>query len=257
MASRVTTASRPRSGGARPAARKAPARKRPTSGTSRPKPSQSRAKRRPPARRGPNPLITGVGHLLGRTVRLVATGVGGATRAATGGARDLDPAHRRDGRGLLLLALALVAATGAWWHAGAAGDAVAGLLATLLGRGALLLPPVLALGAWRVLRHPVSKGGRGRLLVGWTSLSFGGLGVLHVVRGELARSEKGGLVGFLLGEPLRTALTGWVAVPVLLLLAAFGLLVVTATPVHQLPQRLALLRDTMLLRPKPAPVPDP
>ena len=256
MASRVTTASRPRSGGARPAARKAPVRKRPTSGSSRTRPGQSRAKRRPPARRGPNPLVTGVGHLLGRTFRLLATGVGGATRAATGGARDLDPAHRRDGRGLLLLALALVAATGAWWHAGAAGDAVAGLLAALLGRGALLLPPVLALGAWRVLRHPVSKGGRGRLLVGWTSLSFGGLGVLHVVRGELARSEKGGLVGFLLGEPLRTALTAWVAVPVLLLLAAFGLLVVTATPVHQLPQRLALLRDTLLLRAKPTPVPE-
>ena len=257
MASRTTTAPRPRSGGARPAAGKAPARKRSTAAVSRSRPSQARARRRPPTRRGPNPLLAGLGHLVGRTFRLLAQGVGGATRAATGGARDLDPAHRRDGRGLLLLALALVAATGAWWHAGAAGDAVAGLLTALLGRGALLLPPVLALGAWRVLRHPVSKGGRGRLLVGWSSLSVGGLGVLHVVRGQLARSDKGGVVGFLLGEPLRTALTPWVAVPVLLLLAVFGLLVVTATPVHQLPQRLALLRDTLLLRPKPTPAPEP
>jgi S-DNA-T family DNA segregation ATPase FtsK/SpoIIIE len=53
-------------------------------------------------------------------------------------------------------------------------------------------------------------------------------------------------------------LTGFIAVPVLLLLAAFGLLVVTATPVHQLPERLRLLRDKLLLKPPPpAPEPEP
>ena len=198
--------------------------------------------------------------LLGRAaaglVALLAKGVGGLTRAVTGEARELDPAHRRDGVGLLLLAAALIAASGAWWHAGAAGDALAAGLAALLGRGALLLPPLLILGAWRVLRHPVSTGGRGRVLVGWSSLALGGLGVVHVVRGGWPRADKGGLVGFALGEPLRQALTAYVAVPVLLLLAMFGLLVVTATPVHQLPARLALLRDTLLLR-KPAAAEEP
>jgi S-DNA-T family DNA segregation ATPase FtsK/SpoIIIE len=48
-------------------------------------------------------------------------------------------------------------------------------------------------------------------------------------------------------------LTGWIAVPVLLLLAVFGLLVVTATPLHQVPDGLTKLKNTLLLRPPPEP----
>ena len=230
-------------------------------------PARRPAARRTTARRGPG-LPSRLGHALGvllaalarffvGVLRLLATGVGGASRAVTGGARDVDPAHRRDGAGLLLLAGALVAAGGAWWHAGAAGDSLAGLLTGLLGRGALVLPLLLALGAWRVLRHPVSRGGRGRLVVGWLALASGVLGAVHVGAGRPAdRSGAGGLLGFLLGDPLSAALTSWLAVPLLLLLALFGLLVVTATPVHQVPAGLARLRDRLLLRPV-APRPDP
>jgi S-DNA-T family DNA segregation ATPase FtsK/SpoIIIE len=187
----------------------------------------------------------------------VASGVGGVSRAAGSSARDLDPAHRRDGVGLILLIGALLSAAGAWWHAGRAGNALADLVEGLFGRGAMVLPVVLTIGGIRVLRHPSSTGGRGRLLVGWSTLGLGSLGVLHIVRGDLPRGSKGGLVGFLLGDPLQTALSQFIAVPVLVLLAAFGLLVVTATPVHQIPQRLALLRDKLLLRtPAPEPVVD-
>ena len=201
------------------------------------------------AGRGPG-VAQVVGKGVAGTVSLLARGVGGTARAAGGSARDLEPAHRRDGIGLLLLLGALIAAAGSWWHAGTAGDTVADVLDGALGKGALVLPPLLVLGAVRVLRHPESRGGRGRVLVGWGTLSLGALGVLHVVRGDQPRSHKGGLVGFLLGDPLAAALTAWIAVPALLLLAAFGLLVVTATPVHQIRQRLGLLRDTVLLRPK-------
>jgi DNA segregation ATPase FtsK/SpoIIIE, S-DNA-T family len=101
-----------------------------------------------------------------------------------------------------------------------------------------------------VLRHPQSKGGRGRLAIGWACLALGALGVLHVLAGRPAeRGDAGGLTGFLLGEPLANLLTPWLAVPVLLLLAGFGLLVVTATPLHQVPQGLSALRDTLLRRP--------
>jgi len=202
----------------------------------------------------------GTAQLLGGTFGLVARGVGGVGRAAGSSARELDPAHRRDGLGLALLVGALVAAGGSWWHAGSAGDTVARLLGGAVGQGALLLPPLLALGAWRVLRHPDSSGGRGRLFVGWASLALGALGVLHVVRGDRPRVHKGGLIGFLLGDPLSSALSPYLAVPVLLLLALFGVLVVTATPVHQLPQRLGRLGDRLLLRPappEPVTAPDP
>jgi S-DNA-T family DNA segregation ATPase FtsK/SpoIIIE len=189
---------------------------------------------------------------------VLARTAGGLTRGLTGGAKDLDPAHRRDGLGLLLIAGALIAAGGAWWHAGAAGDAVAGLLEGLAGKGARLLPIVLALGAFRVLRHPESPGGRGRLVVGWGALSLGALGVVHVLSGRPAdRHDAGGVLGLLAGDPLAALITSWLAVPVLLLLTAFGLLVITATPVHQVPTRLALLRDKILLRKPPEPEEEP
>ncbi len=216
-------------------------------------------------------LLVAVGRLVVRAARLVASGIGSALRASGGGAKDLDPAHRRDGTGLLLLAAALVAAAGVWWRAGAAGDRIAQVLAALLGRGAIVLPLLLAYGGWHLLRHPhatgagrdgsqegARKGAGGRLAVGWSALALGALGILHVVRGPaVPRAAKGGLVGFLLGEPAGAALTAWFAVPVLLLLALFGLLVVCATPVHQVPVALAGLRDRLLRRPPAVPEPAP
>jgi S-DNA-T family DNA segregation ATPase FtsK/SpoIIIE len=53
------------------------------------------------------------------------------------------------------------------------------------------------------------------------------------------------MIGFLAASPLTHALTSWVTVPLLLLLAFFGLLVITATPVHQIPQRLRDLHDRL------------
>src|SRR3954451_178328 len=215
----------------------------------------SRGRTRRPAQRRPSTtarLLQGLAATLGAIWNLLARTVGGLTRGLTGGAKELDPAHRRDGLGLLLLAGALIAAGGAWWHAGSAGDAVAGLLQGLAGKGAMLLPIVLALGAFRVLRHPESPGGRGRLIVGWGALSLGALGVLHVLSGRPAdRHDAGGVLGLLAGDPLAALITSWLAVPVLLLLAVFGVLVITATPVHQVPARLKLLRDKLLLRKPP------
>src|SRR5688500_14957410 len=136
-------ASAPRKAPARkPAARRAPAKKRPPA---------KRAPARRPQRQGPGPigtLVHALGVLISGLFRGLARTIGGLTRATTGGATDLAPAHRRDGLGLLLLAAALVTAGGAWWHAGSAGDAVAGALEGFAGKGALLLPPVLALGAF-------------------------------------------------------------------------------------------------------------
>jgi S-DNA-T family DNA segregation ATPase FtsK/SpoIIIE len=251
----------PTSAGTKPAAAKTAVKPRATKArTKQAAPRTSAAKkpapRKAPARsKGPHPLAI-LGKAVGGSFKLVATGVGGVSRAAGSSARDLDPAHRRDSLGFVLLIGALLSAAGAWWHAGSAGNTLADGVEGLFGRGAMVLPLVLLFAGIRVLRHPVAPGAQGRLLVGWTTLSLGALGVLHVTRGELPRSEKGGVVGFLLGDPLQMMLTGWIAVPVLLLLGAFGLLVVTATPVHQVPARLVLLKDKLLLKPPP-PEPEP
>ena len=247
-----TAPTRARKSAPRPASKRAPARK-PAARKPAPRKRPSRSRQ---AQRSHH-LLYGLGAALTGLFNLLARTAGGLTRGLTGGAKDLDPAHRRDGLGLLLVAGALVAAGGAWWHAGSAGGAVAGLLEGLAGKGALLLPVVLALGAFRVLRHPESPGGRGRLVVGWTALALGSLGMIHVLAGRPAdRSHAGGVLGLLLGDPLAALITPWLAVPVLLLLTVFGVLVTTATPVHQIPTRLTRLRDTLLLR-KPAAEPEP
>ena len=245
----IRTSARPSGPAGKPTARKpvAPAGRKPA--------GRKPAGRKPAGgRTGRRPLALGtkaVAGLVGGSFRLLAGGVGGVGRAAGSSARDLDPAHRRDGVGLVLLIGALLSAAGAWWHAGTAGNTLADAVEGLFGRGAMVLPVVLAVAGVHVLRHPVSQGTGGRLLVGWTTLSLGALGVLHVVRGDLPRAAKGGVVGFVLGDPLEHLLTPYIAVPMLLLIATFGLLVVTATPVHQVPGRLAQLRDRALLRPKP------
>jgi hypothetical protein len=91
----------------------------------------------------------GIGAAIAGTWRGLARTVG-ATARATGRqaatARDLDPAHRRDGVGLAILGVALVAGVSIW--AGAGGPAGQGLAAALrlgLGNGALAVPVLLAI----------------------------------------------------------------------------------------------------------------
>src|SRR5690606_41622509 len=60
----------------------------------------------------------------GKAFRGIAGATGGTVRAMTDTARDLEPEHRRDGAGFLLLALALVVALREWWGLdGVFGDA--------------------------------------------------------------------------------------------------------------------------------------
>jgi S-DNA-T family DNA segregation ATPase FtsK/SpoIIIE len=52
----------------------------------------------------------------------------------------------------------------------------------------------------------------------------------------------GGFIGYAVSAPLVAVVTPWVAVPLLGLLCGFGLLVITGTPLHRVPDRLAELR---------------
>jgi DNA segregation ATPase FtsK/SpoIIIE, S-DNA-T family len=239
-----------------------------SAGTARkPAPRKPAQAKRPPAKRPsaksrpqkPDPLgqlIIGLYRMFGGAWLLAARGLGSVVRRFGQSARDLDEEHRRDGVGLANLGLAIILAAATWWspHHGAIrylGRFVRDSCGTLAG----LLPVMFALLAWRMLRHPGRNGDGGRLAVGCTALTAGILGVVHVAHGtpypsagERALQSSGGLVGWLVSIPLTSTVTGWVAVPLLLLVAAFGLLVVTATPVHQVPERLAALRDRVMLR---------
>jgi len=182
--------------------------------------------------------------------------IGGGFRAAGARARDLDPAHRRDGAGLGVLAAALVIAGGVWWRLpGPIGSGIVAVVRGMVGSGAVVVPVLLVALAWRILRHPDRVSASGRIVIGWGALSFGVLGLLHIAHGSpepslgaTAVRHAGGTVGFMVAAPLESGLTVWLAVPLLGLLAAFGVLVVTATPVNGIPKRLMELRDKLLRR---------
>ncbi len=119
------------------------------------------------------------------------------------------------------------------------------------------MPLVLVLIGWRNMRDPERNGPAGRQVVGWVALAFGILGVVHIANGspqpELGDASDlqnaGGAVGFVVASLLLDLLrTPYVVVPLLALLCAFGVLVITATPVYQVPQRLGALRDRLLGR---------
>ena len=159
--------------------------------------------------------------------------------------------HRRDGVGLAFLAAAFVVAATTWFHLhNVAGRLLSDVFLGAFGSAAWTVPLLLGLLAWRFLRHPERNAQTGRMVIGWTCLLLGGLGLVHIAAGTPqpgagadAMRSGGGLIGFFVSAPLVAALTPWIAAPLLALISGFGLLVITGTPVHRVPDRLAELRD--------------
>jgi S-DNA-T family DNA segregation ATPase FtsK/SpoIIIE len=164
----------------------------------------------------------------------------------------MDPALRRDGVGLALIGAAIVVAAEFWWglpdpvghivHVG-----VAGVIGTL----AYAAPILLALMAWRTLRHPDRNGPGGRQAVGWSSLLLGLLGLVNIAHG-LPRTnapallrEAGGIVGYISSSLLTDLLSVYVAVPLLVLVTLFGILVVVGIPLHEIPERARAVRAAL------------
>lgn len=177
---------------------------------------------------------------------LLAHGLGGAARAVgrhAAATRELDAAHRRDGAGLGVLGVAVVLGVGLWWRAaGPVGRWLADGLRTGLGGPALAVPALLALAAGFLLRHPARPETHGRLLVGWSAMGLAVLGLSHIAGGTPAdaasRRSAGGVIGAIVGGPLVSGFGAFLGIMVLSLMAVFGVLVITATPVNQVPTRL-------------------
>ncbi|MFC4145406.1 DNA translocase FtsK 4TM domain-containing protein [Micromonospora mangrovi] len=220
------------------------------------KTTRAPARRRPVARSGP---AVYVGRAVGAVWMGLAHGVGWAVRGAgrqVASARDLDPEHRRDGGGLLVFGLAILSAVAIWFGgAGPVGARLADTVRLFLGAIAIVVPVLLMIGAWRLMRTPADPAHRGRGLVGWGSMLVATAAMLHIGQDPVdavQRDYAGGLVGAGIGDLLEAGLTAWVAVPLLILLLVFGLLVVTATPINKIPERLGLLAGTLVAPPEVA-----
>jgi S-DNA-T family DNA segregation ATPase FtsK/SpoIIIE len=220
------------------------------------------AKKRPApraVRNGPGPVARGFAAAARGVVALwlaIAHAVGAAARSIGRTARDLEPEHRRDGAGLFLFGLALVVGAAVWFQLpGGFMDFTRTVVSGTVGKVGWFVPLVLVFVGWRNLRDPVQNGPAGRQIVGWTAFAFGVLGVVHVANGNpqpVAGDASdlqgaGGAVGYVVASLLLDLLrTAYVVVPLLVLLAFFGVLVITATPLYQVPARLAEARDRLL-----------
>ncbi|SHK25119.1 DNA segregation ATPase FtsK/SpoIIIE, S-DNA-T family [Pseudonocardia thermophila] len=214
-----------------------------SSGSSRSRGSSSarRAPARRPARSGPD--------LLDRAIDGVGLGIaklGKATGRAVGRVRELDPDHRRDGLGVILLVLAVVSAAGIWWGAGGpVGQWLSAAVGYVVGRGASVLPVLLVLSGIVLMTTEPNPDSRPRVVLGSLLLTVGALGIVHLASGRPDEPERwiegGGALGYVAATPLAEGLTAWVAVPVLLLLAGYGFLVLTGTPVRSVPDRVRRL----------------
>ncbi len=195
-------------------------------------------------------LIGWIGRAAAGAWMVLAGSVGFAARSIGRGARDLDPHHRRDGIGLITLGAAIVLAASLWVRMdNAVGRDIQKVADDALGSLAGLIPLLVALLAWRFLRHPDRNSDTARAAIGWTALILGLAGLLEVAKGAPRPSDAaamraaGGFVGYGVGGPAARALTPWVAAPLLTLLALFGVLVITGTPLHRIPERLSRLRQ--------------
>ncbi|MEU3162771.1 DNA translocase FtsK [Streptosporangium sp. NPDC006930] len=245
------------------------------SGTSQ---ARTASARRPPAARKrsatqarrPSPqhdpiswVLIMIGKLFMGIWMLLAGGIGSAARALGQNARELDPVHRRDGLGLAVFAGAVVLAAMTWRkNTGTVSTVVDGVMRGVFGSLTWVIPILLVLLAWRLLRHPDQNADTGRMIIGWSALTIGVLGVVHVVHntpypsggdsdGMDKVSAAGGMVGFIVSAPPASILPSFITIPLLLILSGFGILVITATPVHRVPERLAEIRHMLFNRDVP------
>jgi len=186
-------------------------------------------------------ILLSLSRALGSIWRTIAKALGASIRLLTRGARDLDAEHQRDGIGLLLLIVSLLAAATSWWkldnlfgHASYAFFYGAG------GRMAVLTPILFGYFAFRFFRAPQDKAANGRLIIGSFLLVISSTGLVHIINpssintGATAMREGGGWIGYAISTPLIALVTDVLAIPILVLIFLFSLMVITATPFSKL-----------------------
>ncbi|TIC79868.1 DNA translocase FtsK [Nocardioides sp. GY 10113] len=226
--------------------------------SSRSKSSTSRAKKSTAKRPAPRAVRNGSGPVarlfsaLARGIAAlwlgIAHGVGAIVRGLVGGAKEIEPEQRRDGIGLLLVGLSLIISAAVWFEVpGAVMEFMRAVVSGSVGKIGWLVPLLVMVAAWRVMRDPVHNGPVGRQVIGWTAFSFGILGIVHIANGmpepvagdTMPLRDGGGAIGYVVSALLLDLLRStYVVVPLLALLSFFGVLVITATPLYRIPDRL-------------------
>ena len=191
--------------------------------------------------------VTGaLGRGVAATWRFIAISLGKTVRFLARGAKDLDPAHQRDGIAFLILILALIATAGTWFHSdNLVGRAVYSVIYGGFGQIGIFAPLVLLYFAVRLFRVPEDSKATGRIIIGTLTLLLSSTGLAHLLNGSVgtgatAMRQGGGWLGYGVTEPLVALMTSVLSYPILIIIFIFGLLVITATPVSQVISRITL-----------------
>lgn len=178
------------------------------------------------------------------TWRFLAISLGKGVRLVARGAKDLDPAHQRDGIAFLILILALIATAGTWFHSdNLVGRAIYAVIYGGFGQIGFFAPVVLIYFAIRLFRVPEDSKATGRIIIGTLTLLISSTGLAHLFNGSVgtgatAIRDGGGWLGYGVTQPLVALMTSVLTYPILLIIFIFGILVITATPVSQVLTRI-------------------
>ena len=193
----------------------------------------------------------GLGHLLGSVVRSLGNG-----------AKDVDPALRIDGIGFLFFALALISAAGSWFKVdGWLTSAFLFVTESLFGAGHLIWPLFFLWLSIRSLRNPTEIQETSRISIGILGLVISLLGLWHIAQGApgfddgaLAMNQAAGFFGVIITSPLISGVSTGFAIAILILFTFFSLLIITKTPLKQVPARImslvSLVKNRMPVRHK-------
>ncbi len=184
---------------------------------------------------------------IGAIWKFFAKTLGSSIRFIFRGAQDLDPAHQRDGLAFIVFILGLISAAGVWFSLdNVVGHGIYAAVFGLIGRLGFITPIIFIYFAFRLFRAPDDSKATGRIIVGTFVLLISITGLLHILNGssgtgQTAIRNGGGWIGYGISTPLVALVTIILAIPILLILLFFGILVITATPVSKVLGRISTL----------------
>ena len=184
----------------------------------------------------------------------IARMIGGLVRSIGVARWEVSPDQRRDGYALFLLLIAALVAVVEWWQsAGPVFGAVHTVVAGTFGISSMVIPLLAAGWAMRMFRRPDQVRANSRIAIG-ILLLLTAISAIASVSARLpapadgidALARGGGVLGYLAAAPLEALLPPVAVIVIHSVVIAFGVLVLTATPVESIPSRLRDVYDVMV-----------
>jgi S-DNA-T family DNA segregation ATPase FtsK/SpoIIIE len=236
-------------------------RARGTSGGTRSTPARSRTA---PTKRLPaSKVVAAPEHgVVARAYLGLAHVAGGAFRVL--GKEALEKDQRRDGVPFFLLILAVVGVIVEWFNPTSqlATSFDAWTFGGLFGRVAFALPVIMLLFAAWLFRHPSSVHDNTRIGIGGVLMLASIAAICQIAGGQPqpsqgieALAKGGGIVGWIIASPLLTIGKEYLALPVVIVVLALSLFIITKTPPNKIGLRFrelyAYLFGATLAEPQP------